>query len=144
MTSDEKNKPDEAHENHEEKEEKHSGLLEKIFTVFSLLLLATLSVYLVYRSFAPDSPPSFKVELGLTEKRGDFQGIEVTVVNIGDDAARSVQVIGEAIGADGNPVESQATLDWLPGDSKRKVTLIFPADANTTTAEVRVAGYEEP
>jgi uncharacterized protein (TIGR02588 family) len=65
-------------------------------------------------------------------------------MNIGDDAAKAVHVIGEATGADGNPVESQATLDWLPGDSKRKVTIIFPADANTADTKVRVAGYEEP
>ncbi len=142
--SDNHEKADKSSEDHDEKEENHSGVLEKIFTVLSLVLLGSLCAFLVWQSFAPSLPPSFQVELGPFEKRGDYVGVEIIVSNIGDEAAKAVQVLGETTGADGEPVDAQATMDWLPGDSKRRVTLIFPADVKQENLDVRIAGYEEP
>ncbi len=142
--NDNQDKADKSPDDLSEKEENHSGILEKLFTVLSLVLLGSLCAFLLWQSFAPSLPPAFQVEVGPFEKRGDFVGVEVIVSNIGDEAAKAVQVMGEATGADGEPVEAQTTMDWLPGDSKRNVTLIFPADLKQDKLDVRIAGYEEP
>lgn len=128
----------------EQEKEHHSGMLEKLFTVMSLLLLLGVASFLVWQWISGSTPPAFKIEAEAPHKRGDFTNIEVTVENTGNETAKSVQVMAEATGADGKPVDSQATLDWLPGNSKRTVSLVFPLDTDTSGAVVRVAGYEQP
>src|SRR5687767_11171573 len=124
--------------------EKHSGLLEKIFTVLSLLLIIAMVGYLVKETVASHPPAAFEVEQAAPIKRGQFTAVDVFVRNTGDEAAKAVNITGEVAGPDGKPIEAEATMDWLPGKSRRKVTLLFPHDIGTTEPEVEVIGYEEP
>lgn len=121
-----------------------TGILEKIFTVMSLVLIVGMSGYLIWQSFTADNPASFKIKTGAVEERGEFLGVEVHITNSGGESAKAVQVRGEVPWQPGRPMEAEATLDWLPANSTRKITLLFPKDADTSAAKVRVVGYEEP
>lgn len=121
-----------------------TGVLEKIFTIFSVVLLLAIAGYLVKQSFTPETPPAFKVDTEKPAPQGRFQSLTVRVRNIGSRTAKAVNVQAEAPTPDGEKAEAEATLDWLPGHSTRKVTLIFPGDADTSATEAEVVGYEEP
>jgi uncharacterized protein (TIGR02588 family) len=128
----------------ESNEEQRGSILEKLFTILSALLLLFITGYLLVQSFRDSKPPMFEVQVSVPAARGDFTAVAVLVDNTGDDAAKAVQVRGEAPGADQQPVEAEATMDWLPGKSRRHVTLLFPPDADVSKLEVKIVGYEEP
>lgn len=125
--------------------EERSSVTEKIFTVFSVILVGGLCIFLLSQSFSPPAPPAFAVETAYPINRGENTAIDVYIRNSGKQAAKAVHITGEMPGADGKPVEAEATLDWLPGNSRRQVTLLFPADVQKSgNPEIRVKGYEEP
>jgi len=128
----------------EEDHEDRSGLLERIFTILSLVVILAMTGYLVKETFGTPPPASFEVEVAAPQLRGDYTAVEVFVKNTGEQAAKAVNVRGEIANGPDGPIEAEATLDWLPGSSRRRVTLVFAGDQTTTTPEVRVLGYEEP
>lgn len=133
--------------NGEENRNRHderSGTLEKLFTVLSLILITAIVIYLGRESLATQTPAAFILKPADPIKRGDFKAIDVYIENTGDKAAKAVNLKGEVVGPDGKPIEAEATLDWLPGRSSRRATLIFPLDAPTTTPELEIIGYEDP
>lgn len=142
--SDQESPSDKDQENNRRGEEEHSGTLEKIISISSLILILGITGYLAWESIQDNTPPALDVTLAEPRQQGEFVAIVVAVQNSDDDTAKAVQVRGEAPGADGKPAEAEATMDWLPGQSKRRVTLLFPTDANVSQADVKVVGYEEP
>lgn len=126
------------------REDERAGNLEKIFTVLSLILITAIVVYLGKESLATQTPAAFILKPADPIKRGDFKAIDVYIENTGDRAAKAVNLKGEVPGPDGKPVEAEATLDWLPGRSTRRASLIFPPDAPTTAPQLEIIGYEEP
>lgn len=128
----------------EKEEHQRSGILEKVFTVFSVILLVFMAGYLVVQIFQESTPPGFLVTPSEPRMRGDFMAVGVTMQNTGDRAAKQVHVRGKAPAGEGEPFEAVATLDWLPGNSSRHVTLLFPAEADLEALVVDVIGYEEP
>lgn len=129
----------------ERREEERASITERLFTIFSIILLASGSIYLVYQSFAPSTPPSFAVEISYQLQRGKYRDVNVYITNSSTEAAKAIHISGELTGQDGKPLESEATLDWLPGNSRRKLTLVFPAEEVTTgIPKIYIKGYEQP
>lgn len=121
-----------------------AGTIEKIFTVISGILIVAITIYLGKESLAKQTPAAFVLKPSDPIERGDFKAIDVYIENTGDQAAKAVNLTGEVLGSDGKPIEAEATLDWLPGRSTRRATLIFPPDAPTTSPQLEITGYEEP
>lgn len=126
------------------REEDHGGPFEMIFTVISLVLIAGLLGYLTFQSLTDQTPPQFEIEASAARVAGDFKMVDVYISNGGHEAAKSLMVQGEAVGRDNETVTAEATMDWLPGHSRRRVTLVFPAEIMTSVPEIMVVGYEEP
>lgn len=140
---------DPGHENssndeHREQDDRRN-ITEELFTVFSVLLIISVCGYLGFQSFGIPTPPVFSVETSYPLPRGDLIAVEVYVKNSGEEAAKAVHVTAEMTGNNSQPVDAEATLDWLPGNSKRRVTMVFPGDVVTTTLpNVKIKGYEQP
>ena len=123
-------------------EEERPGHLETEFTIISIILILAAVAYLAYHAWAPKSEPGFEITSHPAVKYGEFDHVRVDVKNTGDLPAKSVEVYGSIKTSD-EPMEAEASLDWLPGNSTRSVTLVF-SDASTTPPEIVVRGYEEP
>jgi len=141
MTDHEKTSSDNDQRNNHEN---RSGLLEKIFTILSLIAILAMTAYLAKESFGTPPPAAFEVKVASPQLRDEFTAVEVYIKNTGEQAAKAVNIRGEIYIDQKKPLEAEATLDWLPGNSQRMVTLIFAGDQTTTSPKVQVLGYEEP
>ena len=118
-------------------------LLELIVTWISGAMLAAIVGFLIWDASRTSLPPSFETSIEAQERRGVSVYVTVAVRNLGDDAARTVEVrvvpeAGEA------GTEAHFTLDWLPGRSTRRGIAVFPQSAALGRWRVEVAGYAEP
>lgn len=118
--------------------------LERAATFLSCALIAFLIGVLVRDALNAHTPPAFTVVAGKPDVVGDSYRIPVKVYNTGDIAARTVMVHVELAGPDTVFVQTDLTLDWLPGKSSHSVIgyLKRPMDPSTVHAEVR--GYSDP
>src|SRR5215210_4433423 len=99
--------------------------LELIVTWISGALLAALVAFLVWDASQPSLPPSFETSIESRAQRGSYSYVTVAVRNLGDDAARAVEVrVVSERGESGN--EAHFTVDWLPGRSTRRGVAVLP------------------
>ena len=118
-------------------------LLELIVTWISGALLAAVIVFLIWDASRTSLPPSFETSIESQVRRGASVYATVAVRNLGDDAARTVEVrvvpeAGEA------GTEAHLTLDWLPGRSTRRGIAVFPQNVALGRLRAEVVGYAEP
>lgn len=130
----------------EERQPKSPGALEKIATAISALLIASLLAVLIWDATHPNRSPEFEVTTGQFEPAGSVYRLPVHVSNTGDESAKSVVVHVELVRADTAISESDITIDWLPGRSKRDAIAVFSREDATSGAAVRaeVRGYAVP
>ena len=69
---------------------------------------------------------------------------EIALRNDSPTSAAAVQIEGELTKADGTVATSQATVDYVPGESTRRAVLSFTDDPRRARLEVRVLGFAEP
>ena len=108
-----------------------------------LIVLGTIG-YLTFETFSGHAKEAI---LGVTvmsirEHAGSF-AVDVEVRNAGRGAAADVHVAGSSRASDGREARAQARLDYVPGLSTRRATLIFPFDPGAHP-DVRVSGYAKP
>lgn len=110
----------------------------------SLLVLAVVG-YLLYDAVArPRTPPAITVQADTVLKTGGLWLVRFRADNQGHETAAGVLVEGALMEGE-RPVESsQATLDYVPGESVRHGGLFFRADPRAYRLELRVHGYQEP
>ncbi len=127
----------------QKREARSPDALELTATWISGALLAALLGFLVWDARQPSHPPSFQTSIESRVQRGTHVYVTVAVRNLGDDAARAVEVRvvseADAAGAVGN-----FTLDWLPGGSTRRGVAMFPQGIGLGRLSAEVAGYAEP
>ena len=117
--------------------------LELTVTWISGAMLAAILGFLVWDARPPSRPPSFETSIESRAQRGTQVHVTVAVENLGDEAARAVEVrvvpdAGEAGG------EAHFTLDWLPGRSTRRGIAVLPRGIAGGRLRAEVAGYAEP
>lgn len=111
-------------------------------TAHGALLLAALLAFLAWDAVGGEQrPPDFRTEVEAPRVTGTRHHIPVVVHNVGDLAARAVQV---SVTAAGNPgAQASFTIDWLPGRSKHRGVAIF-AESPAGPVRAEVTGYSEP
>ena len=117
--------------------------LELIATAVSALLLAALIGFLVWDAFQPLRPAEFETVVGAPERRGSQLYVPVAVRNLGDEAARVVEVEVRVAGAPSG-FEGRFTIDWLPGRSTRRGIAVFSAVPTEGQFAASIRGYAEP
>lgn len=140
----ENNETDSGKSDQKADEKDRSGFLETVFTILSLLLILGIAGYLTWQASKESTEPAFELKAEKSVLRGQFQAINILVKNSGTQAAKDVNISGQAAGNDGKPETAEATIDWLPGQSKRRVTLIFPKDTDTSSPILNVTGFQYP
>ncbi|HUQ20725.1 MAG TPA: hypothetical protein VM099_14005 [Gemmatimonadaceae bacterium] len=119
--------------------------LERAATIVSALLVAFLLSVLIWDAIHPNTPAAFTARKIKIEERETGYRTEIEVANTGDDAAKSVMVHVEMIGADTTLAETDLTIDWLPGRSKHVVVGFWPKlHGNVLDVKAEVRGYSEP
>jgi uncharacterized protein (TIGR02588 family) len=117
--------------------------LELIVTWISGALLAGMLAFLVWDARRPSQPPSFETSIESRAQRGSYAYVTVAVRNLGDDAARAVEVRVVPEAAE-TGAEAHFTLDWLPGRSTRRGIAVLPQSVGLGRLRAEVAGYAEP
>ena len=117
--------------------------LELIATSISAILIGALVVFLVWDAFQPSEPAAFETTALPSTQRGDRLYVPVTVRNVGDEAARTVEV---KVTVEGGPpdAEGRFTIDWMPGRSTRRGVAILPAEVVGKAVRAEVEGYSSP
>ena len=118
-------------------------LLELIATWISGALFAAVVAFLIWDALRTSLPPSFETSIEARVQRGSHTYVTVAVRNLGDDAARTVEVRVVAEGSE-KGTEARFTLDWLPGRSTRRGVAVFPQTVAVERLRTEVAGYAEP
>ena len=117
--------------------------LELIVTWISGVLFLGLLGFLLWDARQPSDPPSFETVIEATEQRGSHGYVTVSVRNVGDEAARSVEV-RVAPEAGESATEAHFTLDWLPGRSTRRGVAVLPRSVDLGRLRADVIGYAKP
>jgi uncharacterized protein (TIGR02588 family) len=140
-----KKKGDEKEKRPDEEAAKPLTPLEKGATIISAVLVLSLLSILIWDAVHPNSSPTFTTRTIKTEERETGYRAEIEVENTGDDAAKSVIVHVEMLGADTTLAETDLTIDWLPGRSKHVVVGFWPKPKERVTGvKPEVRGYSNP
>ncbi|HJU76109.1 MAG TPA: hypothetical protein VJ717_20380 [Gemmatimonadaceae bacterium] len=117
--------------------------LELTATWISGVLLVAIVGFLVWDARQPSRPPSFETVIESQEQRGSYVYVTVAVRNLGDAAARAVEV---RVRPEGRDIGSEAhfTLDWVPGRSMRRGIAVLPQNIALGRLQAEVVGYAEP
>jgi uncharacterized protein (TIGR02588 family) len=138
---------DSGGEGNETAHDRRAGPLEVVATAISALIIAAVLSVLIWDALDPNTPPAFTTQPGrIAIARGVYR-VPIAVRNSGDDAAKAVVVHVELVASDSVLVESDLTIDWLPGNTSKGLVALLarPASSPTPTgvrAEVR--GYATP
>jgi uncharacterized protein (TIGR02588 family) len=120
--------------------------LEWIAAAIGLLLtLGVLSV-VGWEAFRPgdDTPPLIEAKtVGVTPAPGGFV-LQVELRNRSRATAAAVQIEGDLGGGPGGAEMSSAMIDYVPGQSTRRVGLFFGSDPRRHSLKLRATGYSEP
>lgn len=114
-------------------------LLGGVSAVLALALLA----FFAYQTTVRDGGP--QLQAVVTDVRETSAGFEATVEvqNTGGRTAEGAQVTGEVTSGGDVVATGEASIDYIPPDSLRTATLVFPIDPLTAGREltVAIAGY---
>lgn len=129
-----------------EQQERNSraGIIEKVFTLVSIVLLVSTVGLLLAETFQEDAPPAFSISVEPPARSGSLTAVSVLIHNTGDETAKALQVRAEVPVSEEERIDAEASLDWLPGGSKRRVTLLFPPETDLKKLKVTIVGYEVP
>lgn len=108
-----------------------------------IIVLGTLG-YLTFEAFQSDAdqPALTATVLEIRERNGSFI-VEVEVRNASRGAAAEVHLAGVARTRDGRERQGQALVDFVPGFSTRRASLVFDVHPGPD-ADVRIVGYTRP
>ncbi|MGF7158902.1 uncharacterized protein (TIGR02588 family) [Rhodoligotrophos appendicifer] len=119
--------------------------LEWVFASFGGVLVVAIIGYLLYSNFTrPPGIPNLIVEQTETQKVDAGFVVIAHVYNKGDAAAAGVVISAEL--RDGETVleESEATLDYVPQQSQRRVGLQFTRAPAEHQLQIRVQSFTRP
>jgi uncharacterized protein (TIGR02588 family) len=110
----------------------------------ALIVLGTIG-YLTYetvRSPGDERPRLSAIVTGVRPQDGWF-AVDVEIRNGGRGAASDVHVAGGPAATDARQERPQASVDYVPGLSRREVTLLFRGDPGEHP-DVQIIGYSRP
>lgn len=126
---------------------KRYPLLEWISAAIGLLITAVMFGLLTYEAVLqrPGVPPLIEIKPTALMRAGGQYVLELEVRNVARRTASAVQVEGVLNGDKEDPVEtSTATIDYVPGESRRNAALIFTTDPRQHSLALRVTGFSRP
>jgi uncharacterized protein (TIGR02588 family) len=119
--------------------------LEWIAGSLGVLVVAATLAFIALESYRGESEgPDLQADVdSVTAGSGGYE-VGVIVRNAGRTAARGVIVEGVSSDERGRESRVQAELDYVPGLSQERATLIFPDRPDPATVQVRVVSFTTP
>ena len=112
--------------------------------VLSALLVAGSIALLVWKAARDERPPELTARVDSAVARGGTHLVHVTVRNDGDVSVGAAHVRGRLRRDTVVVAEAETVVDWVPGRSAERATLLFDEDPRRHELDVRVVGYTEP
>ena len=123
-----------------------NSMLEWITATLGALIMFGL-IFVIGREAltrAPDGPAALVVEVeSIAVVPGGF-AVEIAAQNHGDDTAAAVQIEGTLVQGGTEVERSEAVIDYVPGQARRRAGLLFTRNPADYRLEVRATGYQEP
>jgi uncharacterized protein (TIGR02588 family) len=118
--------------------------IEWVTGVIGLAIVVSTLGFIGYEAFV-DGPtdPQLEVTIETTGRAGAGFSATVMVRNQSRQAAADVLVEGVIRSRDGD-LRSEVRLDYVPGLSSRRATLVFPRAPGEDGVAVRIVGYTTP
>jgi uncharacterized protein (TIGR02588 family) len=119
-------------------------LLERLASWASGLLVLALAVFLAWDAARTHAPATLQARGEAPRAAGTSFQLPIVVSNSGDEPAQDVLVHVELRAGKNAPVEADLTLDWLAGNSRRRIVAVLPVDPSLGQLVVEVRGFIEP
>ncbi|WP_275791586.1 TIGR02588 family protein [Pararhizobium gei] len=128
---------------HSEKGDPH--WMEWAVGIFSALLVLTIIGWVGFEAITEeDQSPTFRTVITRKEAvEGGFR-VEFEIENLSTRTAAAVVVRGEIRDGDNAVETGEATIDYVPAQSKSYGAIIFSSDPGEKDVWIRGAGYSEP
>ena len=111
----------------------------------ALIVVAALATLVVDVVSNDKSAPRITIAVDSVVPSGGAHLVAVSAHNRGGGTAAELKVEATLVDEDGSPVErSEASLDYLPQRSVRRLGLYFRGDPRRYRIDVRPVGYQEP
>jgi uncharacterized protein (TIGR02588 family) len=119
-------------------------LVERVAGLVSAAIVLGTIGYLLYATLqpGPDEPILAVTVVQTRESDGSFV-VDVEVRNRGRGAAADVHIAGRVRSVDGPEAHGEARVDYVPGFSTRRASLVFGVDRGGHPV-VRIVGYSRP
>jgi uncharacterized protein (TIGR02588 family) len=137
MTDEEEASPDVP------EEPQRPNWLARLVTAISALLICALLGVIAWDAVHPDLPPAPGARTATLRQLANHMHIGVEVLNAGDMAARDV-LVRVALTTPDTTIDDEITIDWLPGRSRREVTVIIPFVGQAPRVTAEVQGFVTP
>jgi uncharacterized protein (TIGR02588 family) len=110
-----------------------------------LFIVVSTLAFIGYEALRGDSgQPGLEVSVDTTHKEPSGFSVTVVVRNASRRAAAEVVVEGVLRPKNGHEQRSQVRLDYVPGLSERRATLVFGSPPSDGGVAVRILGYTTP
>ncbi len=121
-------------------------LVEWLAAIFGALVVIGMIGFLLAEGLGQrdGAPPLMRVEPLRLAAMGNQFVVEISVSNLTQKTAASVQVEGKLTRSGSDVETSTASLRYVPGESRRRAGLIFTHDPRKYRLKLRVTGYERP
>ena len=110
----------------------------------ALLVAATIGYLALDAKNDDESPPDLVVSAARIIQGESGYIVEIEVDNRGTETAAAVLVRGELKQGDAVIEDAEATLDYVPGHSRRPAGLVFTNDPASYTLHLRTVGFDVP
>ena len=120
-----------------------SDWVERLATIVSSVLILTLLALLTWDAVRTHAAAEFRTKVGDARVVGTDHYVEVSVENIGDRAARDVEVTVTLTAADSTD-QARLIIDWVAGKSTGHGMVILPRDPASGRVRAAVTGFAEP
>lgn len=118
---------------------------EWLVATFGLLVVLVALGVLIYQAVSGgESPPDITIRVVAVQSVGKEYLVQLEVTNQGGATAAGLTVEGTLKQGEREIETSEATLDYVPGRSKREAGLFFSEDPRQSQLELRAFGYQEP
>lgn len=128
---------------HSEKEDPH--WIEWAAGVFSALLVFMIIGWIGFQAVTEeDQSPTFRTTIAGQEPVDGGYRVKFEIENLSTRTAAAVVVRGEVWDGDDLVEEAEATLDYVPAQSKSSGAFIFSSDPSEKALRIRGTGYSNP
>ncbi|MGQ0559764.1 MAG: hypothetical protein ACT4OE_09300 [Sphingosinicella sp.] len=123
-----------------------TSVLEWAAALFGAAVLAAMIFVLGREALAgrEDAPAAIVLSAERIHQLGSGHAVEVEARNAGGATAADVQLEGALMDGGEEVEKAAATLDYLPGQSRRRAVLYFTRDPADHRLELRATGYQQP